>query len=109
MGKNLIISDFYCCICGAKGLPVWRKGGKERKAGHLKKLWCLSCGRETNHAECKPFTHYAHHQFLEEFYGNNFTPEGTRKKEYGIFKRDKVSNHEWENLQNLISELDNGN
>ena len=31
-------SEFYCCKCGTKGIPIARKKGKAREAGHLKKL-----------------------------------------------------------------------
>lgn len=107
--KFTIDNEFYCTQCGNRGFSIPRKIGKEREAGHLKKMYCLNCHKEQNFVECKPFTKYEYHQFLEEFYGNNFTSDGTRKKKYGIFKRDAVHNHEWEKLQNLISELDNGN
>ena len=83
MGRNLIMSDFYCTRCGSKGLPVWRKTGAEREAGHLKKLWCLRCRQETNHVECKPFTHYEYKDFVTEFEYDNFTEDGQRKRMYG--------------------------
>lgn len=86
--KNIIMSEFYCTQCGQKGIPVWRKSGNEREAGHLKKLWCLHCGQETNHAECKPFTHYEYEDFLVEFEYGNFTEDGQRKQSYGELRRD---------------------
>ena len=56
-------SEFYCCKCGTKGIPIASKKGKAREAGNLKKLYCLKCGKETNHAECKEFTHYSKADF----------------------------------------------
>lgn len=84
MGKrNVVMSKFYCVLCGNKGLPVWRKTGNEREAGHLKKLYCFKCGKETNHAECKENTHYQFEDFQIEFEYGNFLEDGTRKQKYG--------------------------
>lgn len=82
-------SEFYCCKCGTKGIPIARKKGKAREAGHLKKLYCLKCGEETNHAECKEFTHYSKRDFdFEREYGN-FDENQNRILDYGLF-RDKM-------------------
>lgn len=89
MGKhNIVMSEFYCTQCGTKGLPVWRRRGNEREAGHLKKLYCLKCGKETNHAECKEYTHYQFEDFKTEFEYGNFTEEGIRKQKYGELRSD---------------------
>jgi hypothetical protein len=87
-GRNnfLIDNEFYCTKCGNKGIPIARKKGQEREAGHLKKLFCLKCQEETNHVECKPFSHYEHEDFLFEFENGNFTETGARKMGYGEFK-----------------------
>lgn len=84
-------SDFYCVICGTKGIPILRQKGKERCAGHLKKLFCIKCGKETNHAECKEFTKYSYKDFSFEYNYGNFTKEGNRKLSYGDF-RNKMHN-----------------
>lgn len=76
-------SEFYCCKCGNRGIPIARINGKEREAGHLKKLYCLHCKTEWNHAECKPFSHYDYNDFLMEFREGNFDEEGNRKMTYG--------------------------
>ena len=86
--KNIVMSEFYCTQCGAKGLPVWRRRGNEREAGHLKKLYCLKCSRETNHAEFKEYTHYQFEDFKTEYEYGNFTKEGTRKQKYGELRSD---------------------
>ena len=90
MGKqkyqNFTISDFYCTKCGKKGIPIARKLGHEREAGHLKKLYCLYCKQEWDHAECKPFSHYTHEDFLIEFNYNNFDETGIRKIPYRQLK-----------------------
>lgn len=83
---NFTMSEFYCTQCGNKGLPVLRKKGAEREAGHLKKLFCLKCKRETNHAECKPFTRYDFEQFKEEYEYGNFSEEGLRIMPYSRLK-----------------------
>jgi hypothetical protein len=79
-------SDFYCTKCGNKGIPIARKKGQEREAGHLKKIFCLKCQEETNHVECKSFSHYEYVDFLFEFENGNFTETGKRKMPYGEFK-----------------------
>ena len=65
--KNVIKSDFYCTKCGKRGIPIARKAGQQRELGHLKKLFCLYCQEETNHAEVRPFGRYRYENFLEEF------------------------------------------
>lgn len=79
-------STFYCCKCGTKGIPIIRKRGSEREAGHLKRLYCLKCKEEWNHVECKEFTHYTHDDFLVEMEYKNFDENGNRVFEYGKLK-----------------------
>lgn len=63
-----VTSKFYCTKCGREGIPINRKKGQERKGGHLKKLYCLSCGEETNHVEIKEYdSSYTYQNFEEEF------------------------------------------
>jgi hypothetical protein len=85
--RGLILdNEFYCTCCASKGIPIARKKGKEREAGHLKKLFCLKCKQERNFVECKPFSHYEREDFIFEFENGNFTEEGDRKMPYGEFK-----------------------
>lgn len=87
MGQKVVISsEFYCCKCGNKGIPIPRKKGAEREAGHLKRVFCLKCQQEWNHVECKPYSHYSHEDFLIEFENNNFDNEGNRKMSYKELK-----------------------
>lgn len=88
-------NDFYCVKCGNKGIPIARKKGQEREAGHLKKLYCLKCKEETNHVECKPFSHYEYTDFLDEFENGNFTEDGLRKMPYNEFRQ---------SIENIIRE-----
>ena len=44
-----------------------RKVGQDREAGHLKKLYCIFCNAEHNHAEVRPFGAYNADNFREEF------------------------------------------
>ncbi len=81
--KNFVVdNEFYCVFCGNKGIPVVRRRGAERGAGHLKKLYCLHCQKETNHVECIPWTKYTKDDFLIEQDLHNFDKEGNRKKPY---------------------------
>lgn len=77
--SKAIVNNFYCTRCGHKGIPISRQDNKMREPGHLKKLYCMFCGQEVNHAECKEFSKYTHEEFLEEFEGGNFTEDGERR------------------------------
>lgn len=65
--RETTTSDFYCVRCGNKGIPIARKVGSQREAGHLKKLYCPHCKEEVNHAEVRPFGNYNYEDFLMEF------------------------------------------
>lgn len=60
-------SKFYCSKCGRLGFPILRKKSKAKKSGHLKKLYCLTCGEETNHIEIRPAGDYDYEDFQKEF------------------------------------------
>lgn len=83
---NCETSDFYCTCCGNRGIPVLRRNGAYRELGHLKKLFCLTCQREVNHAEIRPFSKYTYEDFKLEFDNGNFNTEGQRVMKYGLFK-----------------------
>lgn len=85
--KNAILDhEFYCTSCQTKGIPIVRMKGKERPAGHLKKLYCLTCKREVNFVECRPYSKYTFEDFQVECEFHNFDEEGNRKMPYGLFK-----------------------
>jgi hypothetical protein len=87
MKRFITDHEFYCTQCGKRGLDVIRQQGKDRGAGHLKKLYCLNCDKETNHAECKPSsTKYNYSDFYIEYTFNNFDEEGNRRMPYGLFR-----------------------
>ena len=81
------ISDFYCTKCGHKGIPVWRKNGQEREAGHLKKMFCLYCQEEENMVEVRQGGKYTLEDFWVEFTGGNFV-NGERQMPYKQFIRE---------------------
>lgn len=89
MGSKLIVdNEFYCVICGNRGIPVVRRKGAEREAGHLKKLFCLTCQKETNFCEIHPYaTKYTIDDFWLEYENGNFTSEGIRAMPFGEFKQ----------------------
>ena len=85
--KKIILNDFYCTQCHKKGIPIPRQPGSEREAGHLKKLWCIYCCKETNFCEIQPNAQrYTYEDFLIECEYNNFKEDGTRKYEYNVLK-----------------------
>ena len=85
--NDFAISDMYCCKCGKKGVPVARKFGQYRSPGHLKKLYCVYCQQEWNHAEVRPFYgDYNYNDFKLEMDYHNFNEVGERKEPYRIFR-----------------------
>ena len=70
--------DFYCTRCGKKGIPISRKLNHIRENGHLKKLFCIYCQGEVNHAEVVSGGRYNETVFLDEFNYGNFDREGNR-------------------------------
>lgn len=91
---NYLISDFYCTCCGNKNIPIARKLGHAREPGHLKKLYCLYCNKETNMAEIKPNGKYTLDDFWIEFNYHNFDENGNRKEPYKKFIQEVMSNEE---------------
>lgn len=100
--NNIIPSDFYCTQCGTKNLPVWRKKGKEREAGHLKKLYCSYCDKEQNCVEIKQnASKYTFEDFKIEYEYGNFDKNGKRKQKYGEL-RSKIHNGNIEKEKTLL-------
>jgi hypothetical protein len=94
--RKISLSDFYCTLCGNKGIPIFRSAGKEREAGHLKKIFCLYCQKETNMVEVRTSQKYPLEYFWIEYNYGNFDKEGNRKEEWKKFisriKREKEEN-----------------
>ena len=70
--------EFYCTCCGKKGLPVVRNKSQLRENGHLKKLYCMYCKKEVNHAEVVENSQYDRQVFTDEFRSGNFDSNGNR-------------------------------
>ena len=65
---KIIQSRFFCTNCGKETIPCWRKKGKEREPGHLKKLYCIHCKQEYNCVEIRENNkNYTLEDFKEEF------------------------------------------
>lgn len=96
--RSTIVHEFYCTQCGERGIPVHRKYGQFREVGHLKKLYCLTCGKETNHAECISASKYDSSTFFEEFHDGNFDCEGNRILSVSEWKRKQYL------LENVVDE-----
>jgi hypothetical protein len=65
--KKVTVSRMFCTQCGREGIPIPRRPGSQREAGHLKKLYCNWCKEETNHAEVRSFGSYTKEDFDLEF------------------------------------------
>lgn len=90
MPKNWkgVQSRFFCTRCGNEGISIQRKKGQERKGGHLKKLYCLTCKEEVNHVEIRQVGNYDLDDFKKEFEMGRFI-DGNRieiNKCYGCSK-----------------------
>lgn len=72
-------SRFFCTKCGKEGLPIQRKAGQQREPGHLKKLYCIYCQEEVNHAEVREIGGYTEEDFKKEFEMGRFTDQGQRE------------------------------
>lgn len=83
--RNVSFSDFYCTQCGLKNLPIPRIAGKEKEPGHLKKLFCFHCQKETNMAEIRQSNKYSLDDFWIEYEYHNFDSEGNRKEPWRQF------------------------
>lgn len=85
--KSYAISKMYCTCCGNEGIPIPRKNGSYREAGHLKNLFCIYCNDLRNHVEIKPKgSKYTYEDFMLEMKYNNFNEKGNRKIPYKTFK-----------------------
>ena len=82
---KMVTSDFYCTRCCSRGIPISRKKGQQREPGHLKRLFCLKCGKEVNHVEIKTTGEYTLNHFLTEKEYGNFDEEGNRIMPYRQF------------------------
>ena len=83
--NNFTTSEFFCTQCGRRGIPIVRRAGRQREAGHLKKLYCLNCKEKHNFVEVRPFGEYNQEDFEIEFKNGNFNKEGQRKLPYKQF------------------------
>lgn len=52
-GKSITESDFYCTVCGRRGLMLPRRAGKQRNKGHIKHMWCIHCRQICPHLEVR--------------------------------------------------------
>ena len=73
-------SRFFCTCCGREGIPIQRKKGSEREAGHLKQLYCIYCKKEVNHAEVREIGGYTIEDFKKEYLLGRFV-NGVRVSE----------------------------
>ncbi len=102
---KITISNMYCTKCGNKGIDIPRRNGQQREPGHLKKIFCLYCKKETNHVEIKPYGKYRYEDFLLEFKGGNFDEEGNRILPYGIFKKTLDEKNQLAQLKEDIAKM----
>ena len=64
---NTTQSRFFCTECGNEGIVLRRKEGQYREGGHLKRLYCLYCKKEVNHAEVREIGGYNINDFKKEY------------------------------------------
>ena len=88
---NFTISKMYCCNCGKEGLPICRKKSHSREDGHLKKLYCVYCGKLWNHVEIKPYSNYTYEDFRYEMEHHNFDEKGNRIKPLKTLRKENYN------------------
>lgn len=76
--KKIHHSRLFCTKCGHEGIGVPRKPHGAREQGHLKKMYCIFCKEEVNHAEVTDSGRYTVADFKKEFQLGRFTEEGER-------------------------------
>ena len=69
---------FYCVSCGSLNYRLPRRKGKQREAGHLKRLYCPHCQEDINHAEVTISGPYTSEEFCFELFEGNFDKNGMR-------------------------------
>lgn len=85
--SDFSVSRMFCCNCRNEGIPITRKVGQFRSPGHLKKMYCIYCQKEWNHAEIRSIgSDYTLEDFNLEMDYHNFDSEGNRIKPYRIFR-----------------------
>ncbi len=77
--NNFMASRFFCTKCGKEGICLARKKGSKREKGHLKRLYCIHCKEEINHAEVTEDGDYTLQDFQREFEQGVFNEEGKRR------------------------------
>ena len=86
---KMTFSDMYCTYCGKKGIPVQRHNGRDREAGHLKKMFCIYCQQERNMVEIRNFgSGYTLFDFEFEYEHNNFDENGNRIMSLGELRKE---------------------
>lgn len=66
------VHRFYCTKCGGAGIPIMRPKDRKRPKRHLKKLYCTTCRKDTNHIELSPTGTYTYEDFLNDFKKERF-------------------------------------
>ena len=72
--------DFFCLMCGKKGLPVHRRQGHQQGKYHRKKLYCFYCKEEVNHMECR--NQAENDEFKDAFERGEFIDEAEESISY---------------------------
>lgn len=90
-GNHVVTSEMYCTECGKRNIPISRKIGQMREPGHLKKMYCIHCQKETNMVEIRPYgNRYSLEWFMLEYEMGNFK-DGKRVIPLSKFKQ-KMNN-----------------
>ena len=77
-GRHFTISTFKCTECGKEGIPISRKQSNQRESGHLKKIYCVHCKKETNHVEIREFDYADQFLYMPKYHGQSWKKENDK-------------------------------
>ena len=84
-----VVNDFYCIVCGNKGIPIPRRKSRDHGPEHRKALYCCHCRMTLNHIEIR--TEAEAERFRRDFEAGRYKKEA---EETIAYAKRKETEHE---------------